>query len=39
MEVVPLKEPFVTDKVMRHGRTVDPRWRDDSAASRSPGRT
>ncbi len=32
MKVVALEEHFVTDKVMRLGKSVDPRWRDDSAS-------
>ena len=37
MKVVALEEHFVTDEVMHLGRTVDQRWRDDSAAMMQPG--
>ena len=37
MKVIALNKHFVTDEVMRVGKSVDPRWRDDSAGFTQPG--
>ena len=37
MKVAALEEHFVTDEVMRLGKSVDPRWRDDSTSFMQPG--
>ena len=36
MKIVALEEHFVTDEVMRLGKAVDRRWRDDSAGIMPP---
>ena len=37
MKVIALDKHFVTDEVMRLGKSVDPRWRNDSAGFTQPG--
>ena len=37
MTIIALEEHLATDEVMRLGKSVDPRWRDDSAGMMQPG--